>query len=331
MLPLLSTLLIVLIGCAGLAVDVRNGYVVRAALQHAVDDGAVSAQRWSAQATDTPDARVSDVVSGAVAEGLRIAWQGLRSRGVGGISIATATLAGGHLTLSAQARVPTFFLSPFGLRFWVPRVRADVEVQASGAAAGSIQGAGTGLSGETARVQVTLLPPGFEVAGLAGVGPTAAGFEQIGGAGPLATGPGSMPGPGLVLVPGSFAVAPGGGGVIAHSLPETGAVPEPTGISSPGGPPGPPSPASPDDVGIAGACNCDGIVAGDPQTARDILQRMGVTPADPGPFSGDLTSEIGLSEMQSSGSGGAGGLGGDGVSGADGGRPDGGGPDGGDS
>ncbi len=330
MLPLLSALLIILIGCAGLAVDVRNGYVVRAALQHAVDDGAVSAQRWSAQATDAPGAGVSNVVSGAVAEGLRIVWHELRSRGIGGISVATAILAGGHLTLAAQARVPTFFLTPFGLRFWVPQARADVVLQ-SGAAAGSIQGAGTGPSGQSARLQVTLLPPGFAGAGLAGAGPTAAGFEQFGGAGFAASGPGSMLGPGFVLVPGSFAVAPGGGSVITHSLPENGAVPEPAGISSPGGPSGPPGPASPDDIGVPGACNCDGIVAGDPQTARDILQRMGVTPADPGPFSGDLTSEIGLREMQSSGSGGAGGLGGDGVGGADSSRPDGGGPDGGDS
>ncbi len=88
---LLAALMLVIFGFAGLAVDVRNGYVVRSMLQHAVDDGALSALRWSAQVFDSLGAQ--DVFVGqAVQESLSVAQQELQSQGLSGISSVKASV-----------------------------------------------------------------------------------------------------------------------------------------------------------------------------------------------------------------------------------------------
>ncbi len=245
---LVAVLMIIVMGFAGLAVDVRSGYVVRSILQHAVDDGALSALRWSMQVYDSPQADPDGVAWAAAQEALRIARQELHSQGVSGISRVEAALAAEHLTLTASASVPTYFATLFGVGHWVPRVRADTALWTP--------------------PPVSASPPALRFAGpaLMGLAPVA---ELSAGTGP---GEGN-----------------GNGGSRPESTP-TG--PEP---GSPG------SPSSADPQGTSGPCNCDAIAAGDPQSAREALERMGVTPADPGPFEGDMTSQLGLGDMQSTG------------------------------
>jgi hypothetical protein len=239
-LPLLALVMVVLLGCAGLAVDVRNGYVVRAMLQHAVDDGAISAQRWSVQVQDTPGAGSEGIIQGAEAEALQVVEQELRSQGVLTISNATASVAGNSIVLAAQARVPTFFAALFGLRYWAPHVEADAPLWTPAAASVS--------------------PPDQSAA--PGVQPV---FSS-------ANGDGNSPGE---PSSGQGSTSPG-----------------PSDSPAASGPPGP------DRGDTLGPCNCDGIAAGTPEAAAEALGRMGATPGSPGPFAGDLTSEMGLGAMQ---------------------------------
>jgi len=248
MLPLASILAAMAIGFAGLVVDVRNGYVVRAVLQHAVDDGALSAQRWSAQASDTPGAGSADAIAGAVAEAMRVVEQELQSAGVAGISGTAAMVTGGRLTLISRAHVRTFFLPVFGIGSWLPQARADVSLWAPGKSTLSISG-------------------------------PVASTNQVG----------------LWRFASGLPAGEGGGAAMAQGSPAS---------ASPDAP-APPDATSPDQAVAAGPCNCDAIVAGDPLTARDALDRMGVTPADPGPFQGDLTSAMGLGAMQAGADGGS--------------------------
>lgn len=238
---MMAVLLPVIIGFAGVAVDVRNGYLVRAMLQHAVDDGALSALRWSAQAGDAPG-RGPGTVSEAVAEAVRIVRQELRSDGITAISDVVATVFGRHLTITAGAHVPTFFLTIFGIGHWSPRVRADAALWAPRA--------------------LSMVPPS-----------EGGRLEFIALSAPVIRGEGNS-----AL------------DVLAQEVSASG--PASPGTSSS------PDPGTPTDA--AGPCNCDAIAAGDPQTARDALDRMGATPADPGPFGGDLTSAMGFGDMQSS-------------------------------
>lgn len=239
-LPLIAITMIVLLGCAGLTADVRNGYMVRAMLQHAVDDGAISAQRWSVQAQDTPGAGAAGVVQGAAAEALRVVEQELRSQGVFGISSATVSLTGNTIVLTAEARVPTFFAALFGLRYWASRVQAAAALWPP--------------------ITATVPPPGSDT-GSPGAPPAAGGGSGEGNSPAESASGQPSPGP--------------------SNSPETS------------------SPAGPDQGDTIGPCNCDGIAAGDPQTAAEAMERMGATPASPGPFAGDLTSEMGFGALQS--------------------------------
>lgn len=281
MLPLASVLVAVAIGFAGLVVDVRNGYVVRAMLQRAVDDAALSAQRWSAQAGDTPAGGAANAIAGAVAEAMRVVDQELRSENVAGISVTSATLTGGHLTLRSRARVRTFFLPLFGIGFWLPDVRADIALWAPATPASGTSGQGAGSSGGGSTVvemlgstgSVPAPPPG----GFEPMGPSQIGLWRVGAGLPAGDGSGMA----------AAAISPAG---VAAS-PDTSASM---------------AAAPPDGVSSAEPCNCDAIAAGDPVTAREALDRMGVTPGNPGPFEGDLTSAMGFGEMQSGADGGGG-------------------------
>lgn len=243
---LAAVLMAITVGFAGLAVDVRNGYIVRSILQHAVDDGALSALRWSMQVYDSPQADPDSVARAAAQEALRVAQQELLSQGVSGISRVQADLTAGHLTLTASASVPTYFTALFGVSRWFPRVRADAALW-------------TPLS-------ISASPPALRLAGPVPMEPA-----------PLS---------GL-----SAGTGPGEGNGNGGSRPES----TPTGTE----PGSPGSPSSADSLGDAGPCNCDAVAAGDPRSAREALERMGVTPADPGPFQGDITSQLGLGDMQS--------------------------------
>ncbi len=255
----LAVLLPVLLGFAGAAVDVRNGYVVRSMLQHAVDDGAVSAQRWSAQAEDTAG-DPSGVLAASAAEALAVARQELASEGMAGAANVTATLSGAEIAVTAQSRVPTFFLRVLGIDAWTVAAAADAPLW-GGRVAPSPGALVTGLSAVSSAPSV----PG---ASLPGALPT--GFPGEGNNG------------GSDTTPSPAASSPGAA-----------------------------APAS-DEAATAdtpAACNCDAIAAGDAATAAAALDRMGVTPADPGPYAGDLTSELGLGAMQSDGSDPTGGTG----------------------
>jgi hypothetical protein len=239
-LPLAALMMIVILGSAGLTIDVRNGYVVRGILQRAVDDGARSALRWSVQGEDTPEG-ARGIIPEAVAEALRVAGSDLASSGIAAMSNATATLSGGHLVVAAHSRVPTFFLGLFGIPVWYPEARADavlpVAIALSSSTAGGVNGAVPAEPGPAP--QFLQAAPSLSVTG------SPSGDHGLWG-GPMSAGPG----------PGSAV---------------------------------PPSDVSPAQGQPAGPCTCDAIAAGDPQSARDALERMGITPGSPGPFGGDLT------------------------------------------
>ncbi|GEM_PF-1200943 len=246
---LLAVLLPVLLGFVGAAVDVRNGYVVRSMLQHAVDDGAVSAQRWSAQAEDAVG-DPSGVLAASAAEALAVARRELASEGIATTASVTATLSGAEIAVTAQSRVPTFFLRALGIHAWTLAAAANALLWGGRTAASS----GAPVTGPSSASSA----PFVQGPSLPGSLPTGAPREGNNGgndttASPAASSPG--------------AAAPAPDGAAAADTPA--------------------------------ACNCDAIAAGDPATAAAALDRMGVTPADPGPFAGDLTSELGLGAMQS--------------------------------
>src|SRR5579884_2068779 len=132
---LVALLMGALLGCAGLAVDVRNGYVVRAMLQHAVDDG--------------PGASPAAIASGAAVEAMQVVRRDLAAQGIEAISSPSVTLGAGRLLVAARARVPTFFLGLFGIPFWVPRAQAEAPLWdiPAGPSVGGAGGAGGGAAG----------------------------------------------------------------------------------------------------------------------------------------------------------------------------------------
>jgi len=141
---LTALLLPVVLGFAGAAVDVGNAYTVRSMLQHAVDDGALSAERWSTAVADGSGASAPAVLQAAVSEALVVAHDELASVGLAASTV-TATPSGAGLALSAEARVPTFFLGVFGIPLWTVVARADAPwwtapVIASGTSGGTAGG-----------------------------------------------------------------------------------------------------------------------------------------------------------------------------------------------
>jgi Flp pilus assembly protein TadG len=301
MLPFVTMLMMVLIGCAGLVVDVRNGYVVHGMLQHAVDDGALSALRWSVQADDTPNGSAPSAVSDAVAEAMRVVQQELASDGVGGMSTASATLTSGRLIVTAKASVPTFFLSVAGVRLWEIAAHANVKLETAGVPSAQ----STGPSGTPLALRAVL-----------GVPPASLGAVP------------GYAGAGLVALAGAF----GGGGSFgagAASVGYGGVMSSPGAVSLGAAP-------SADGLGVPASCNCgSGVV--DPQVDPPTLGRLDQTCPAP-PDSGSLSGDTGVGSSPDSqgasatgGDGGTAGDGGDGGGGGDrGGSGDGGGGEGGD-
>ncbi|HLJ61577.1 MAG TPA: pilus assembly protein TadG-related protein [bacterium] len=249
---LVATLLPVLLSFTGAAVDVRNGYVVRSMLQHSLDDGVLSAQRWSAQTDDTSGAAPGGIEQGAIAEALVVARQELASEGLSRATVTTAMPSGGRLTMTAETPVPTFFLGALGIRSWTVVARADIALW-SGRTIAPTAGA----------------PIGSEVNG-----PAPAFFTGWGAGSAGALPPARSAGGDRGTAPGT-ASTPAGPSTQSDASAGIGAVDAPA------------------------ACNCDAIVAGDAASAAAALDRMGVTPADPGPYAGDFTAGLGLGEMQS--------------------------------
>lgn len=121
----LGVSLILLLGCAGLAVDVANGYVVRGILQNAVDDAARTAQRWSTQ-VDDPGANPETVQVQAVAAALATARRDVRAHGLAAATVVDGVLAGSRLRITARAAVNTWFLRALGVTSWTPAAAAEV-------------------------------------------------------------------------------------------------------------------------------------------------------------------------------------------------------------
>ena len=125
MLTTLGATLAVLLGFAALAVDVANAYVVRGILEHAVDDGARTAQRWSAQ-VDDPGMDSGAVQAQAVSAAIATAQRDLRAHGLAGAAVVGTAVAGSRLRIAARARVRTWFLRVLGIASWLPSASADV-------------------------------------------------------------------------------------------------------------------------------------------------------------------------------------------------------------
>ncbi len=116
--------LAILLGFTALAVDIANGYVARSILQHAVDDGAVTAQRWSAQ-VDDPGADPGAVEAQAVAAALDSARRDIAAQGLAGVTAVEAAVAGPRLRIAARASIRTWFLRPFGITTLAPSASSD--------------------------------------------------------------------------------------------------------------------------------------------------------------------------------------------------------------
>lgn len=125
MLVALGTALVVLLGFAAAAVDVANGYVVRGILQHAVDDAARTAQRWSAQ-VDDPGADAGAVEAQAVAAAVDTAYRDVDAQGLSGVTVVHSGLLGSRLRIAARATVRTWFLRIFGITTWLPSASSEV-------------------------------------------------------------------------------------------------------------------------------------------------------------------------------------------------------------
>lgn len=143
-LSVVAVMLTTLLGFTALAVDVANGYVARAILQHAVDDGALTAQRWSTQADD-PGADPSAVQTQAVAAALETARRDIDAQGLAGAAAVEAVVAGSRLRIAARASIRTWFLRPFGVATLAPSASADTVLwTAVSSASPSARGAAAG-------------------------------------------------------------------------------------------------------------------------------------------------------------------------------------------
>jgi hypothetical protein len=121
----LGTVLLVLLGFVATAVDVANGYVVRGILQHAVDDAARTAQRWSAQ-VDDPGADAGAVEAQAIAAAVDTVHRDVDAHGLSAVTVVHTGIAGSRLRIAARATIPTWFLRIFGITTWLPSASSDV-------------------------------------------------------------------------------------------------------------------------------------------------------------------------------------------------------------
>lgn len=131
----LGVTLAALLGFTALAVDVANGYVVRGILQHAVDDAALTARRWSAQ-VDDPGVDPGAVRAQAVAAAIAVARRDVRAHGLGDVTAVDATVAGSRLRIAARASIRTWFLQALGIATWLPSASSDVVLWTPAAPAG---------------------------------------------------------------------------------------------------------------------------------------------------------------------------------------------------
>jgi Flp pilus assembly protein TadG len=138
MLAALGATLAALLGFTALAVDVANAYVVREILQNAVDDGARTAQRWSAQ-VDDPGVDPAAVQAQAVAAAVGAAQRDIQAHGLARVTVVDTALAGSRLRIAARASVPTWFLRALGITRWRPAASSEIALwtAASSAAASS--------------------------------------------------------------------------------------------------------------------------------------------------------------------------------------------------
>ncbi|HKX17351.1 MAG TPA: pilus assembly protein TadG-related protein, partial [bacterium] len=146
-LGMVAVVLTTLLGFTGLAVDVANGYVARAILQHAVDDGALTAQRWSAQ-VDDPGADPSTVQNQAVAAALETARRDIEAQGLAGATAVEAAVTGSHLRIAARASIRTWFLRPLGVATLAPSASADTVLWTAAPSAGPPAGGAAEHPGE---------------------------------------------------------------------------------------------------------------------------------------------------------------------------------------
>jgi putative Flp pilus-assembly TadE/G-like protein len=124
-LAILGAILVALLGFTALAVDVANGYVVRGILQHAVDDAALTAQRWSAQ-VDDPGVDPAAVQAQAMSAALDTARRDIQAQGLASVTVVDAAVAGSRLRIAARASIRTWFLGALGIASWLPSASSDV-------------------------------------------------------------------------------------------------------------------------------------------------------------------------------------------------------------
>ncbi|HEV2439488.1 MAG TPA: pilus assembly protein TadG-related protein [bacterium] len=130
MIATFGAILVVLLGFAALAVDVANAYVVRGILQHAVDDAARTAQRWSAQ-VDDPGVDPGAVQAQAVAAASSTARRDIEAHGLAGVTVVETALVGSRLRIAARASVRTWFLRVLGIASWLPSASSDAALWAA--------------------------------------------------------------------------------------------------------------------------------------------------------------------------------------------------------
>lgn len=151
----LSAALMVLCGFAALGVDVANGYAVKNMLQYAVDDGARTAQRWSAQIAD-PGVNPAAVQAQAAAEAMSTAQRDLAAEGLAGTTVVDEVCSGSQLRITARAKVGTWFLRVLGIPSWNPAASAGTALWTpaltvpAGPSEGAVGGAGPADASETA-------------------------------------------------------------------------------------------------------------------------------------------------------------------------------------
>jgi hypothetical protein len=198
MLATLAALLVVLLGFTGLAVDVANGYAAREMLQHAVDDAARTAQRWSSQ-VDDPGVDPAAVQTQAVAAAVAIARRDVQAEGLAAATVVTTALAGSHLRIAAQASVSTWFLRALGISLWRPAASSDVILWTPASSPALPTPSASGAPAVPVPLPQLTFPEGS---------------ERSQAQGPEPGGPGPGPGPDSNAGPGPGDPGPAGGDIV---------------------------------------------------------------------------------------------------------------------
>lgn len=202
MLAMLGASLAALLGFTALAVDVANAYVVRGILEHAVDDAARTAQRWSAQ-VDDPGADPGAVQAQAAAAAIDTARRDIQAHGIAGVTVVESALAGSRLRIAARASIRPWFLPIAGVTSWLPSASADVALWTPASPA-----AASWSAAPPPGVTTPMFPPASGPAPALTLpeGPAASG----GGVQPGDAAPGPGPSSGSTGAPGDSPAVPGG-------------------------------------------------------------------------------------------------------------------------